>query len=100
MTPDLTCYGSDIAALADLVGDFDLRSPVDTRAWYGLQWEALAELLGFSQQLVLPAQSSPGVLSWIHRQRGVGGGIGEARKRSRRCARPTSTTASFGAFGS
>ncbi|WAS91906.1 hypothetical protein [Nannocystis punicea] len=49
--------------------------------------------------LVLPARSSPGVLSWIHRQGGIGGGIGEARKRSRRCARPTSTTASFGTFG-
>jgi hypothetical protein len=31
---DLTCYGRDIEALADLAGDFDLRSPVDTRAWY------------------------------------------------------------------
>ena len=33
MTPDLTCYGADIPALADRVGDFDLRSPIDTRAW-------------------------------------------------------------------
>jgi hypothetical protein len=65
MTPDLTCYGSDIAALADLVGDFDLRSPVDTRAWYGLQWEALAELLGFSQQLAVEMTRRRGASDWV-----------------------------------
>lgn len=51
MTPTLTCYGSEIDRLADLVGDFSLRSPLDVRSWYGMQWQLLAELLGFSQQL-------------------------------------------------
>jgi hypothetical protein len=34
MTPDLRCYGDDIQALADLVPDFDLRSPMDVQSWY------------------------------------------------------------------
>ncbi len=46
----LACYG-DAAALADLVGDFDLRSPADTTAWYRLEWQEIAESLGFAQQL-------------------------------------------------
>ena len=51
MSPDITCYGDDIKALADLVGDFDLRSPMDVHAWYRVEWQALAEVLGFSQEL-------------------------------------------------
>ena len=51
MTPDLTCYGDDIRGLADLVGDFDFRSPMDIHAWYRVEWQAIAELLGFSQEL-------------------------------------------------
>ena len=51
MSPDITCYGDDIKALADLVGDFDLRSPMDIHAWYRVEWQALAEVLGFSQEL-------------------------------------------------
>ena len=51
MTPDLNCYGSGIRDLADLVGDFDLRSPMDVHAWYRLEWQAIAEVLGFSQDL-------------------------------------------------
>lgn len=51
MTPDLSCYGADTPALADLAGDFDLRSPIDTRAWYTRTWESLSGLLGFSQLL-------------------------------------------------
>ena len=51
MIPDITCYGDDIKALADLVGDFDLRSPMDVHAWYRVEWQALAEVLGFSQEL-------------------------------------------------
>ncbi|MDC0720889.1 hypothetical protein [Nannocystis bainbridge] len=51
MTPDLSCYGEHIRGLADLVGDFDLRSPMDVHAWYRVEWQAIAELLGFSQEL-------------------------------------------------
>ena len=65
MTPDLGCYGDDIPALADLAGDFDLRSPIDTRAWYGLAWEAIAELLGFSQQLAAELDRRRGAREWV-----------------------------------
>ena len=51
MTTTLDCYGPQIEQVADLVGDFSLRSRTDLGAWYALQWKALAELLGFSQQL-------------------------------------------------
>lgn len=51
MTFDLNCYGDGIKSLADLVGDFDLRSPMDVHAWYRVEWQAIAELLGFSQEL-------------------------------------------------
>jgi hypothetical protein len=58
---DLSCYGPDIEALADLAGDFDLRSPVDTRTWYRQTWESIAEALGFPQQLTpsSPADAAP-----------------------------------------
>jgi hypothetical protein len=65
MNFDLSCYGAEVPALADLVGDFDLRSPVDTRAWYGLQWEALADLLGFSQQLAAEFGRRRGATDWV-----------------------------------
>ena len=29
MTPDLGCYGDDIRRLAELTGDFELRSAMD-----------------------------------------------------------------------
>ena len=48
---DLTCYGESIKGLADLVGDFDLRSPMDVHAWYRVEWQAIADVLGFSQEL-------------------------------------------------
>ena len=51
MNPDLSCYGPTIDGLADLVGDFVLRSSADVQAWYAIQWQALAQLLGFTQQL-------------------------------------------------
>ena len=51
MTPNLDCYGAGIAALADLVGDFELRSPMDVHGWYRREWEAIAEALGFPQEL-------------------------------------------------
>ena len=52
MTPfDLTCYGDGIKGLADLVGDFDLRSPMDVHAWYRVEWQAIADALGFPQEL-------------------------------------------------
>ncbi|MBK7829383.1 hypothetical protein [Nannocystis sp.] len=51
MTTTLDCYGPEIEQVADLVGDFSLRSRLDLDAWYAIQWKALAELLGFSQQL-------------------------------------------------
>ena len=51
MTPDLRCYGDDIQALADLVPDVDLRSPMDIHGWYRGEWQHIAEPLGFAQQL-------------------------------------------------
>lgn len=51
MSTDLTCYGDDIKALADLVGDFELRSPMDVATWYRRDWQAIADVLGFAQQL-------------------------------------------------
>ncbi|HRI10773.1 MAG TPA: hypothetical protein PKW35_23300, partial [Nannocystaceae bacterium] len=51
MTPNLDCYGAGIAALADLIGDFELRSPMDVHGWYRREWEAIADALGFSQEL-------------------------------------------------
>ena len=51
MTFHLDCYGHGIADLADLVGDFDLRSPMNIHAWYRLEWQAIAETIGFSQDL-------------------------------------------------
>ena len=65
MTPDLTCYGDDIPALADLVGDFDLRSPVDTRAWYTREWEVLGELLGFAQPLATELATRRSAGDWV-----------------------------------
>jgi hypothetical protein len=64
MSPDLTCYGADIPALADLVGDFDLRSPVDTRAWFTREWQAIAEPLGFAQPLAAELASRRVVGDW------------------------------------
>ena len=51
MNPTFTCYGDGIDRLVDLIGDFSLRMPLDVHTWYSTQWRALAELLGFSQQL-------------------------------------------------
>jgi hypothetical protein len=51
VTADLTCYGDDIKALADLAGDFELRSPMDATTWYRREWQAIADVLGFAQQL-------------------------------------------------
>ena len=51
MTFELSCYGARVKEVADLVGDFDLRSPMDVHAWYRIEWQAIAEALGFSQQL-------------------------------------------------
>ncbi len=65
MTLDLTCYGRDIEALADLAGDFDLRSPVDTRTWYRETWESIAEALGFSQQLAAELGRRRGAREWV-----------------------------------
>jgi len=59
MTPDLRCYGDEITALADLVHDVDLRSPMDTHAWYRGQWQHIAETLGFSQQLAAAPTAIP-----------------------------------------
>jgi hypothetical protein len=64
MALDLHCYGDDIPALADLVGDFDLRSPTDTRAFYTRTWESLAGLLGFSQPLTAEFAQLRGAVDW------------------------------------
>jgi len=67
--PDLSCYGRDIADLADLVGDFDLRSTTEVYAWNRVEWQAMAELLGFSQQLAaaLPPRAGTSPLAAITR---------------------------------
>lgn len=65
MSIDLTCYGPDIEALADLSGDFDLRSPVDTRTWYSQTWESIAETLGFAQQLAAELGRRRGAREWV-----------------------------------
>ena len=57
-TTTLDCYGPEIEQVANLVGDFSLRSRPDIGAWYAMQWKALAELLGFSQQLAALAPSA------------------------------------------
>ena len=62
---DLTCYGRDIEALADLAGDFDLRSPVDTRTWSRQAWESVAEILGFSQQFAQELDRRRGAREWV-----------------------------------
>ena len=59
MTPDLRCYGDDIQALAALVPDVDLRSPMDTHGWYRGEWQHLAEPLGFAQQLAAAPTAIP-----------------------------------------
>ena len=51
MKVDLSCYGEKVAELADRVGDFDLRSPMDVHSWYRVEWEAIAETIGFVQEL-------------------------------------------------
>ena len=54
MSIDLRCYGDDIQAVAEMVPDFDLRSPMDVESWFGREWQAIAEVNGFAQQLALP----------------------------------------------
>ena len=36
MSIDLRCYGDDIQAVAEMVPDFDLRSPMDVESWFCL----------------------------------------------------------------
>lgn len=59
MTPDLTCYGDDINALADVVSDFDMRSSMGVSTWLRREWQAIAETLGFAQQLAAMPTSIP-----------------------------------------
>ena len=59
MTADLRCYGDDIQAAAELVPDFELRSPIDTQVWYAREWEAIADVLGFAQQLAAAPRAVP-----------------------------------------
>ena len=51
MTIDLSCYGDDIPRLVDAVPDFELRSAMDIHTWYRAEWKAIAETIGFSQQI-------------------------------------------------
>ena len=59
MTPDLGCYGDDIRRLAELTGDFELRSAMDVRRWYTREWQHLADALGFRQQLAAAPTAIP-----------------------------------------
>ena len=59
MTPDLTCYGDDINALADVASDFDLRSTMGVTTWLRREWQAIAEALGFAQQFAAMPTSIP-----------------------------------------
>jgi hypothetical protein len=63
MNPSLSCYGTQVDGVADLVGDCDLRSPAEVHGWFRLEHEAMAAALGYSQQLaaMLPSRavSSP-----------------------------------------
>jgi hypothetical protein len=91
VTTDLYCYGPDIEALADLVGDFDLRSPVDTRTWYRQTWETIAEALGFPQQLATELDRRRGTREWVT-------ATGEAGMAESRCGWETPLVLHFGTF--
>jgi len=56
---DLRCYGDDIHALADLIPDFELRSPMDVETWSAREWEAIADTLGFAQQFAAVPRAVP-----------------------------------------
>jgi hypothetical protein len=45
------CYGGDIEALADVVGDFDAQSPEESTTFLLRQWTNIAEPLGFAREL-------------------------------------------------
>lgn len=94
MRPDLNCYGEGTKELADLVGDFDLRSPMDLHAWYRSEWQAIAATIGFSQELeaaLAPLRAVPdrvratqeaglaAFASWLLAQRG---GVSETHART------------------
>ena len=51
MDSSLACYGGELDSVAALVGDFDLRSPAETHAWLRIEWQAIADVIGFGQQL-------------------------------------------------
>jgi len=59
MTTDLRCYGDDIQAVADIIPDFDLRSPMDVESWFTREWQAIADTLGFAQQLAAAPRAMP-----------------------------------------
>jgi len=47
----LDCYGADLDALADLVGDFDYLSTREREAWVAGQWRMIAQAMGWSDEL-------------------------------------------------
>ena len=59
MTPDISYYGDNIKALADLAGDFELRSSMDVMTWYRREWLAIADALGFAQQFAAMPTAIP-----------------------------------------
>ena len=88
MTTDLRCYGDDIQGLADLVPDFDLRSPMDVESWYPREWQAIADTLGFAQQIAaapraMPSSSRSGLVMASHTA-----ATGNRRWRSKRIVPP------------
>jgi hypothetical protein len=98
MTADLRCYGDDIEAAAELVPDFDLRSPTDVHLWYTREWQAIADVLGFAQQLAAAPRAVPttpdriaamtlaGLTAFEHALRASRPGVSRTTRRA--CRRP------------
>jgi hypothetical protein len=91
MTRDITCYGDDIRPLADLAGDFDLRSPMDLQRWYTREWQVIADVLGFAQQFAATPTAIPtttdrvtainlvGLTAFERSLRAIRGGVSESQ---------------------
>ncbi len=105
MTRDLRCYGDDIEGAADLLPDFDLRAPMDVQSWYAREWQAIAEPLGFAQQLAAVPRAIPttseritamalaGLTAFEHALRGQRAAVAESQARVQAAVLQALTTA-------